>query len=258
MDTGRDRNHSSLSTKMSREFRAVLVDDERLARKELRAMLSEYPEIDVCGEADDVDKAIEIIREVRPDVVFLDIQMPGASGFDLLERIEATFKVIFVTAFDAYAIRAFEVNALDYLLKPINQERLARALERLSAYDLESSSEKGLRKLEYDDRLFLVVNDRSRFIKINAIEYICGAGDYSEIFTNEGQKALVLKSLREWEERLPEKYFSRIHRSTIVNLEYVDRIEKWFNHSYRIYLRNINEPFTMSRRYAAKLKLKFG
>ncbi|HEX8652254.1 MAG TPA: LytTR family DNA-binding domain-containing protein [Pyrinomonadaceae bacterium] len=242
---------------MAGEFKAIIVDDERLARRELRLMLRDHTEIEVAGEAEGVASALELIREVKPQVVFLDIQMPGESGFDLLERSEARFKVIFVTAFDAHAIRAFEVNALDYLLKPINPERLARALERLASSASQPESPT-LRKLEYEDRLFIDTNERSGFLKLSTVECICGAGDYSEVFTADGKKILVLKSLKEWEERLPERYFSRIHRSTIINLEYVDKIENWFNRSYRIYLRKIEEPFIMSRRYAVRLKLKFG
>jgi two-component system LytT family response regulator len=241
---------------MAEEFRAIIVDDERLARKELRAMLSEHPEVEVAGEADSVVNAIELIRGVRPDVVFLDIQMPGDSGFELLERSDGRFKTIFVTAFDEYALRAFEVNALDYLLKPINPQRLSRAVKRLSA--AQSVTTTAARKLEYEDRLFIDTGERSGFLKLNNIECICGAGDYSEVFTSDGKKTLVLKPLKEWEERLPERYFSRIHRSTIINLEYVDKIENWFNRSYRVYLRRVEEPFIMSRRYAARLKLKFG
>jgi two-component system LytT family response regulator len=242
---------------MAGELKAIIVDDERLARRELRLMLLDHTEIEVAGEAEGVASALELIREVKPHVVFLDIQMPGESGFDLLDRSEARFKVIFVTAFDAHAIRAFEVNALDYLLKPINPERLARALERLASSASQPESH-GLRKLEYEDRLFIDTNERSGFLKLSTVECICAAGDYSEVFTADGKKILVLKSLKEWEERLPERYFSRIHRSTIINLEYVDKIENWFNRSYRIYLRQIEEPFIMSRRYAVRLKLKFG
>jgi two-component system LytT family response regulator len=116
---------------MQQKLRALIVDDERLARKELRSMLSERPEIIVEGEAETVAEAAELIRAEEPDIVFLDVHMHGESGFDLLDKVDVTFKVIFVTAFDAYAIRAFEVNALDYLLKPVNPERLARAVERL-------------------------------------------------------------------------------------------------------------------------------
>jgi two-component system, LytTR family, response regulator len=240
---------------MSQSFRALLVDDERLARKELRSMLSEHPSVEVVGEAENVEQARKLIGAQQPQVVFLDIQMPGESGFALLEKVAADFKVIFVTAFDAYAIRAFEVNALDYLLKPINPERLARAIERLSAAEIPQPQT--ARKLEYEDRLFIEIDERSRFLKINNIVCISAAGDYSEVITSDGEKSLVLKSLKEWEDRLPEKYFTRIHRSTIINMEYIERIVGWFNRSYQVHLKHLEEPLTMSRRYAVKLKLKF-
>jgi two-component system, LytTR family, response regulator len=241
-------------------FRAIIVDDERLARRELRSMLDAYSEIEIAGEADSVGKALELIWKVKPDVVFLDIQMPGETGFELLEKVDVAFKTIFVTAFDAHAIRAFEVNALDYLLKPINPERLARAIHRLNAQGeaTSSSSSSPARKLEYEDRLFIEAGERSVFLKLSQIKCICGAGDYTEVYTADGKRTLVLKPLKEWEERLPEKYFSRIHRSTIINLEFVEKMENWFNRSYRIYLRQTSEPFVMSRRYAARLKLRFG
>src|SRR5262245_268305 len=194
-------------------WKAFIVDDERLARKELRSLLAEHPVIDIIGEAENVEQALQFLRAHRPDVLFLDIQMPGQSGFQLLEQIQPAFKIIFVTAFDDYAIRAFEVNALDYLLKPINPARLAQTIERLSSNE---GMPPTARKLEYTDRLFLEVGERSHFLKVAAIVYINAAGDYSEVFTESGQKSLVLKSLKEWEERLPEKYFTRIHRSTIV------------------------------------------
>jgi two-component system LytT family response regulator len=241
---------------MGAVFKAIIVDDERLARRELRSMLDPYPEIEISGEADSVGKALELISKVGPDVVFLDIQMPGETGFELLEKSAAAFKTIFVTAFDAHAIRAFEVNALDYLLKPINPERLSRAIRRLNAQvDAPASP---LKKLEYEDRLFIDTGERSTFLKLSDIKCICGAGDYTEVYTADGKRTLVLKPLKEWEERLPEKYFSRIHRSTIINLEFVEKMENWFNRSYRIYLRQTAEPFVMSRRYAARLKLRFG
>ena len=245
---------------MPERMSAILVDDERLARKELRSMLAEHATIEVTGEAENVEQAARLIRASAPDVVFLDIQMPGESGFQLFERTAANFKVIFVTAFDEYALRAFEVNALDYLLKPINPARLARAVERLATG--ESARPQPARQLEYGDRLFLEVNERSRFLKVSDLIFISAAGDYSEIVTVDGgaagQRALVLKPLKEWEERLPEKQFTRIHRSTIINLEYVDRVETWFNRSFRIHLRNVEEPLVMSRRYATRLKEKFG
>jgi two-component system, LytTR family, response regulator len=237
------------------QWRAMIVDDERLARKELRSLLAEHPTIEIVGEAEGVATAAELARSTQPDVVFLDIQMPGESGFQLLERLPTPCKVIFVTAYDAYALRAFEVNALDYLLKPINPARLATALARLSANEALPTP---TRKLEYNDRLFLEIGERAQFLKLEQIVCLRAAGDYSELVTTDGKVALILKSLKEWEERLPEKHFTRIHRSTIINLEYVERIESWFNRSWQIHLRHLSEPLLVSRRYAAQLKQKFG
>jgi two-component system, LytTR family, response regulator len=239
---------------MNRPWKAAIVDDERLARAKLRAMLEHYPQISIAGEADSAEAAIELINEERPDVVFLDIQMPGGSGFDLVNRLERPVRIIFVTAFDEYAIRAFEINALDYLLKPVTQERLTRAVERLS--HSQTPSESPSRRLEHDDFLFLTIDQNSRFLRVREIKYISAADVYSEIITADERKTLVLKPLSEWEERLPEKYFARIHRSTIINIEFVERVEKWFNYSFQVHLRGVKEPLTMSRRYAAKLKDK--
>jgi len=241
---------------MAERFTAILIDDERLARKELRSMLAEHEIIDVVGEAENVAQAIELVHSQKPDVLFLDIQLPGETGFDLLEKISPACKIIFVTAFDAYAIRAFEVNALDYLLKPINPARLAQAIERLTSQDSAPSSP--VRALEYEDRLFIEVDERSRFLKVSDIVVISAMGDYSEIISRDGQKSLVLKPLKDWEERLPAKHFTRIHRSTIINIEYVEKVESWFNRSYRIHIRQIAEPLIMSRRYAARFKTTFG
>ncbi len=236
-------------------FTAILVDDERLARKELRSMLADHEIIDVVGEAETVAQAAELVHAKKPDVLFLDIQLPGETGFDLLEKINPDCKIVFVTAFDAYAIRAFEVNALDYLLKPINPARLTQAIERLTHDSVPASP---VRPLEYEDRLFIEVDERSRFLKVSDIVVISAMGDYSRIFSSDGQKSLVLKPLKDWEERLPAKHFTRIHRSTIINVEYVERLESWFNRSYRIHIRQIAEPLVMSRRYAARFKANFG
>jgi two-component system LytT family response regulator len=237
-----------------KQWQAIIVDDERLARQKLRAMLSAHPKIQITGEADSVEATMKLIAATQPELIFLDIQMPGASGFELLNHVTQPIKIIFVTAFDKYAIRAFEVNALDYLLKPVNPERLANAVARLSEAG-EPQAPPG-RPLEYDDFLFLPVGDGSRFLKISEIKCICAAGSYSEVRTADNVKSLVLKPLNEWEERLPDKHFARIHRATIINTSFVERTEKWFNYSYQVHLRGVAEPFTMSRRYAAKLKEK--
>lgn len=234
---------------------AIIIDDERLARAELRLLLADFPELSIVGEARNLTDAVNLIRVNKPDVVFLDIQLANENGFDLLEKIEKDFKLIFVTAFDEFAIRAFEINAVDYLLKPVNPDRLAKTFERL--FEPEEKPEVTNRKLEYEDHLFIEIGERTRFLKISSIKCISADGDYTQVFTDDGKKHLVTKPLKEWEERLPQKHFIRIHRSTIVNIEFIERVETWFSRSYQIYLREMKEPLTVSRRYAAQLKLKF-
>jgi two-component system LytT family response regulator len=240
---------------MKKIFNTLIVDDERLARKDLIAMLEDFESIRVVGEAEDVSSAIQAVEQHKPDIIFLDIQMPGESGFDLLEKIKFHSNIIFVTAYDEYAIRAFEVNALDYLLKPVNPERLARAIRRIETE--EPVDKKSLRPLAYNDCLFLSINNHLKFMKVKTILCINSAGDYSEVVTTDGEKGLTQKSLREWESRLPDNYFCRIHRSTIINMEFIERVEEWFNYSFRVYLKHIGTPFVISRRYAAVIKNKF-
>jgi two-component system, LytTR family, response regulator len=240
---------------MSRVLKALIVDDERLARRELISLLASFECIHVIGEAEDVPSAVQAITAQTPDVIFLDIQMPGQSGFDLIELIPAPVRVIFVTAYDEFAIRAFDVNALDYLMKPINPDRLRLAVSRLC--DETPPPAKPAPRLAYDDRLYLLLNTQYRFLKINSIVHISAAGDYSEVTTADGKKWLASKALREWDLRLPERQFCRIRRSEIVNLDFVDHVEEWQYHSFRVFLRGIAEPFILSRRYAAILKDRF-
>ena len=237
------------------KYKTIIVDDERLARREMRSLLADFGEvIAVAGEAENLADAAELIEREKPQLVFLDIQLAGENGFDLLKMTEADFKLIFVTAFDAYAIRAFEVNALDYLLKPVNPERLAKAISRLSEKE---ETENEFRPLEFDDRIFLETNSRSLFLKVCDISHIIAAGDYSEIFTVDRKKHLIEKSLREWELRRPEKYFLRIHRGTIINLEQIEFLEPWFNRTFQVQLKNYEQALAVSRRFAVKLKNRF-
>ena len=236
------------------KYKTIIVDDERLARREMRRLLAEFDEILVAGEAENLSEAVSLIEKEKPHIVFLDIQLANENGFDLLEKTARDFKLIFVTAFDAYAIRAFEVNALDYLLKPVNPERLAKAIERITEENHEKTD---LRPFEFDDRIFLEYGNRSVFLKVCDISHINSSGDYSEVFTTDKRKFLLEKSLREWEERLPEKHFLRIHRQTIINLEEIEEIETWFNRTLQVRLKNFRAPQAVSRRYAVKLKSKF-
>lgn len=233
-------------------YRALLVDDERLARKQLRTMLADFPEVKVVAEAAAVSEALAATQMHRPDVVFLDIQMPGASGFDFLESAEGPFSTIFVTAHDRFALRAFEVNGLDYLLKPIESERLRQAIHRLSLKN--EAAAPTVPPLESSDYLFVTSSSAARFIQIKRIQYVLAAGPYSEIFMDDGSKWMMLRSVKEWQIRLPQGQFARIHRSTIVNLDFIDRIELLPNYSYRVLLRESKGTLLMSRRSALILK----
>ena len=233
-------------------FRALLVDDERLARKQLRGLLTHFPQIEIVAESGAVPEALAAAQEHHPDVVFLDIQMPGASGFDFLENAGGSFATIFVTAHDRFALRAFEVNGLDYLLKPIERDRLTQAIQRLSVGPKAIAQSAAL--LKSTDYLFVTSRSRSRFIQVRKIQYVAAVGPYTEIFVDDGSKWLMLRSIKEWRERLPHDQFVAIHRSTIVNLDFVEWIEPLPNYSYRIVLRGSKCQLLMSRRRALLLK----
>ncbi len=235
-------------------LRTIIIDDVKLIREELKALLQDYPEIEVIGEAGTLDQAIELITTYKPDVIFLDVQLKEETGFTLLEKIDVDLKIIFITAYDQYAIRAFEVNALDYLLKPIDKERLDKAIARLSSGGQDAAVRKGGR-LDYDDVIYLMINGSFKFIKIKAIRCLIAAGKYSYLYYGERKnKDLVSKTLLEWEKILPEQYLVRIHRSTIVNFEHVERVKKQKNNCHEVYIRGIETPFIISRRYASRLK----
>lgn len=237
---------------MKKLINAIIVDDEKLAREDLLSLLEEFSDVKVIAQAGNVEEAKKLVNELEPDLIFLDIQMPGKDGFELLAELNTKAKIIFVTAYDEYAIKAFEVNAQDYLLKPVNSNRLKSALEHLKS--AKKDLEYNVKDLEYNDSFFLMINNAYQFIKISNIISITSAGNYSEITTNSKLKGLVLKSMIEWENKLPSKQFVRIHRNAIINLEFIDHVEEWFNYSYQVHLKGLDKPILMSRRYASKLK----
>ena len=237
---------------MSAKLRTIIVDDEWLLRSELRLMLAEFPQLELVGEAATVDQATDLVLKIQPEVIFLDIQMPGATGFDLLDRVPVSAKIIFITAYDKYAIRAFEVNALDYLLKPISRERLQMAVSRLTTTPQKVDWQD--KRVDYQDVLYVLSEGSLKFVKLPLLKALMAAGNYSYMIYSDRPKSLVAKTLQEWEEVLPEKYFIRIHRSFIINFEYVDRVVKCKNYSHQVFLREMDKPFIMSRRYAAKLR----
>lgn len=242
---------------------ALIVDDERLARRDLRDLLESQHAgaVRIAGEAATVQEAATLARTSGVDLVFLDIHLAGESGFDLLPLLDPDVEVVFVTAFDQHAVRAFEVNALDYLTKPVSPERLAVTIARLRRGGRSGAREvpnDSAGPLAYDDRLFLRVDDRMAFLAVREIVAIVADGDNASLWLANGRVVRVRKPLRSWEERLPAKQFVRVHRSTLVNLTAVERVEEWSHFTYRIYVRGYREPLEMSRRYGARVREQLG
>jgi two-component system LytT family response regulator len=240
-------------------MRALVIDDERLARKELINLLSQFDQVEVIGEANNVDDAKEKIESLLPDVVFLDIQMPEKTGFDLLEELDNVPHVIFTTAYDEYALKAFQVNALDYLLKPVEQKRLAEAIERVqkkmsesSTRHEEASSARQGQKLTLDDQVFVKDGDRCWFVKLANVRLFESDGNYIKVYFD-NFKPMIHKSLNALDERLDEKSFFRASRKHIINLSWVEAIEPWFNGGLVVTLKG-GDRIEVSRRQAARFK----
>ncbi|MAY82855.1 MAG: DNA-binding response regulator [Flavobacteriales bacterium] len=239
-------------------MKALIVDDERLARQELKGLLENYEEINIIGESNNADNAKKKIESLKPDLVFLDIQMPAKTGFDLLEELSFVPKIVFTTAYDEYALKAFEVNAFDYLLKPIEQDRLDDCLKKLAKESHVEESEEGEEastnnsRLGPSDQVFVKDGDRCWFVKLSDVSAFESEGNYVRVFF-ENNKPLILKSLNNLEERLDEKHYFRANRKFIINLDWVDSIENWFNGGLRVSLKD-GKQIEVSRRQAAKFK----
>lgn len=236
--------------------KVLLIDDERLARNELKKLLQDFPEIEVIGEAANADEGIEKIESLNPDLIFLDIQMPGKTGFDMLAQLDNTPDVIFTTAYDEYALKAFEVNALDYLMKPIEPNRLADAIQKLQLAEEKeiAASLGGINRgtLTEADQVFVKDGERCWFVKLGEVRLFESVGNYAKVFFG-NNKPLILKSLNALEERLDEKVFFRANRKHIVNLRMIEKIEPYFNGGLLLDL-HAGEKVEVSRRQAVKFK----
>lgn len=235
--------------------KAIIIDDERLARNELKKLLLEFPEIEVIEEATNAKEGIEKIETLNPDLIFLDIQMPGKTGFDMLQELDRIPQVIFTTAYNEYALKAFEVNALDYLMKPIEPKRLADALQKLiQAEEKELAAQQAFSRglLTENDQVFVKDGERCWFVKLSEVRLFESVGNYAKVFFA-GNKPLILKSLNALEERLDEKTFFRANRKHIVNLRMIEKIEPYFNGGFLLDLQG-GEKVEVSRRQAVKFK----
>jgi two-component system, LytTR family, response regulator len=234
-------------------LKVILIDDERLARSELKRLLQEFPDVEIIGEAANANEGIEKIEVLNPDLVFLDIQMPGKTGFDMLTQLEKAPHVIFVTAYDEYALKAFEVNALDYLMKPVEPRRLGDALLKVRQKDEEellSYNNRGM--LSEHDQVFVKDGERCWFVKLSEVRLFESVGNYAKVFFGTN-KPLILKSLNALEERLDEKVFFRANRKHIINLRMIEKIEPYFNGGLLLDLSG-GEKIEVSRRQAVKFK----
>jgi len=233
-----------------KQWKALIIDDEPLARLELMRMLREHPQVDVKGEAGSVSEAMEAIRVYSPDLLFLDIDLGSGTGFDLLEKTARTFSVIFITAYDEFALRAFQVNALDYLLKPIHPDRLQESVNRLgNSHSIETGP-----KLKPFDKILVSHLRYSRLVTVRDIAYIEACGDYTRIHTQDGFTGTLHQTIKRWMERLPENMFLQTHRSYIVNADRIKRLEKKGRENLEIVLDHPVASLPVSKGYSRKIR----
>jgi len=237
-------------------MKAIIIDDERLARAELRKLLLDFPEVEVVAEASNADEGIEKIEELNPELIFLDIQMPGKTGFEMLDVLHKVPEVIFTTAYDEFALKAFEVNALDYLLKPIDPSRLADAINKVKIPQQSARSdamqETNTNILSENDQVFVKDGERCWFVRLGDIRLFESVGNYAKIFFG-NHKPLILKSLNSLEERLDERVFFRANRKHIINMRHIEKIEPYFNGGLIVELKGADK-IEISRRQTVKFK----
>lgn len=239
-------------------MKAVVVEDSRLAREGLVRMLGVFPEIEVVGQAEHPDSALTLIKETRPDVIFLDIHMPGASGFDLLAALDYLPRIVFTTAYSEYAIRSFDYNTVDYLLKPISHERLETAVRKLAAAaereetGEEEASQAPRAPLDIGSKIFVKDGERCHLVSLSSISYIESCKNYVRIYFGK-DRAYVKKSLNSVEERLPRTHFFRANRQCIINLQEISSIEESISLGYDVTM-NDGRQIEISRRNAMELK----
>jgi two-component system LytT family response regulator len=232
-------------------FKTVIIDDERLAREEVKRALKSHPEFEVIGEASYVDEAKTLIEASNPDIIFLDIHMPGKSGFDLLEELSTVPDVVFTTAYDQYAVKAFELNALDYLVKPLRDERFSKTIEKVKA-ELAKKEEIKADVLPMHRNIFIKDGEKCYFIPLSEIHFIESLDNYARLYFG-NQKAMIKRSLNLLEEKLDPTVFFRVNRSQIINTHYIKEIHPHFNNTLHITL-TTGEKLEASSRQSVKFK----
>ncbi|MFY8037294.1 MAG: LytR/AlgR family response regulator transcription factor [Cyclobacteriaceae bacterium] len=234
-------------------IKTILIDDEPLAIAELQSMLGAYTEIDVIAVSNDAKEGIEQIQQLSPQLLFLDINMPGKSGFDLLSELSYAPEVIFVTAYDQFAIKAFEVNALDYILKPVNPERLKEAITKVIRKLTQTEGEKAL---DINKRIFIKDGEQCFFVPIHQIFYVESVGNYVRLYFRD-KKAMLHRSLNYLEEKLPEEHFFRTSRQEMINVNYIKNIVPYFSNTLQVEMES-GIKIDLSQRQSVKFKEKMG
>ena len=232
-------------------FKTIIIDDERLAREEVKRSLQKHKEFEIIGEASHADEAIGLIEDLKPDIIFLDIHMPEKSGFDLLEELTTVPEVVFTTAYDQYAVKAFELNALDYLVKTLREERFAKTNEKVKA---ELANKGALNKaiLPMDRKIFIKDGEKCFFIPLTEIHFIESLDNYARLYFGT-QKAMIKRSLNLLEEKLDPTVFFRVNRSQIINTHYIKEIHPHFNNKLHITL-TTGETVEVSSRQSVKFR----
>jgi two-component system, LytTR family, response regulator len=235
-------------------MKALLIDDERLARNELRRLIAAFPEIEIVGEASQPKQAREQMATLRPDLLFLDVQMPGETGIEFLESLEPPIpNVIFTTAYDEFAVKAFELNALDYLLKPVDPARLAAAIDRVRHFKLSMAAKRPpAGTLDATDKVFVREGEKCWFVEVGQIRLLESEGNYTRVHFADAQPQLF-RSLNAMEERLDPKFFFRANRRQIINISWIAGIEPWFSSGLLVHLKG-GAKIELSRRQAQEFR----
>lgn len=236
-------------------MKTIIVDDERLAREELKNMLAEYSDVEVIGEYKNAIEAQEAIERDNPDLVFMDIQMPGETGLELLEKMKNPPRTVFVTAYDEHAIKAFELKAFDYLMKPIDPDRLSEVYSRVQEEQKTPESVENASMLSSGDNVLVKDGDKVWFVKVDDVRYFESEGNYVKVHFDKF-RPLILRSLNSLEERMDPKLFFRANRKFIVNLNHIVSIETWFNGGLQVEL-SCGTKIEISRRQTIRFKDQF-
>jgi len=232
---------------------AVIVEDSRLARNELKELIKEFPNINILGEAENVDEGVTLIQDTKPDLLFLDINMPEKDGFQLLEELDEAPMVIFTTAFDEYAIKSFEYNALDYLMKPISLKRFEAAIDKITErFNNRKVSESPIEKLNENSQIFIKDGEQCWLVKIENITLFEIVGNYTRVYFD-NNTPLLYKSLNQVEEKLPDNNYFRANRQQIINTNHIKNVTPWFSGKLKLEMTN-GVDVEVSRRQSQSFK----